>query len=236
MGKEWAWSFSKLKNFRMCPKRMHEVDILKNYTESSEQLDWGNSVHKSLAAAVLQAKGIGAMGSGRDMVRAAPLPETMAYMQKWIDVIAASPGKVLVEQKFAITRDFQKTEYFAPNTWYRGICDLLMINGASATAIDWKTGKVDHSSEQLMLMATCIFIHHPTIQTVKTRFIWLKEDTSTPEVFTRAEVMAQWSELLGEVKNMEHAFTTLTFPPRPNFTCRKYCPVTSCPFHGKDNR
>lgn len=236
MAKEWSWSFSKKKNFDTCPKRHYEVDILKNFTESSEALTEGNEVHKALAAAVLHACGIPTSGSGRDMVIAKPLPEPYSYLQKWVDVVATSAGTLKVEEKYAITRDFQKTAYFAPNTWYRGICDTLRLNGTTATALDWKTGKVQHNSVQLMLMATCIFIHYPQIETVKTRFVWLAEDCTTREIWQRSTIMKEWTALLPELATMEQASKTLTYPPKPGALCRKWCPVNSCPFHGKGTR
>jgi hypothetical protein len=233
MAKEWAWSFSKKKNFDTCPKRHYEVDILKNFTEDSEQLTQGNETHKALAAACLHGAGIPSSGSGRDAVIARPLPEPMNYMQKWVDVVTSAAGTLKVEEKYAITRDFQKTSYFAPNTWYRGICDVLKLNGDDATALDWKTGKVGHNSVQLMLMATCIFIHYPQIKTVKTRFIWLAEDCTTRDVWERATIMKEWTSLIPEINAMEQASKTLTYPPKPGALCRKWCPVTSCPFYGK---
>lgn len=236
MAKEWAWSFSKKKNFDTCPKRHYEVDILRNFTEDSEQLTAGNEAHKALAAACLHGAGVASSGSGRDMVKAAPLPEPLGYLQKWVDVVVASPGILKVEEKYAITRDFQKTAYFAPNTWYRGICDTLKLNSTTATALDWKTGKVKHNSVQLMLMATCIFIHYPQIETVKTRFVWLADDCTTREVWQRATIMNEWISLLPEIKQMEDASKTLTYPPKPGKLCRQWCPVTSCPFHGKSIR
>lgn len=221
MAKEWSWSFSKKKNFDTCPKRHYETDILKNYTESSEALTQGNEVHDALARAC----------SGK-----APLPEPMGYLQKWVDVVRTSPGDLKVEEKYAITRDFQKTAYFAPNVWYRGICDTLKLHNTTATALDWKTGKVTHNSVQLMLMATCIFVHYPQIETVKTRFVWLQDDCTTREVWQRSTIMREWTSLLPEIKAMEDASKTLTYPPKPGKLCRSWCPVSSCPFFGKSIR
>ena len=233
MAKEWAWSFSKFKNWLTCPKRYYEIDVQKNFVDESEALTWGNTVHAAMAAAALLAKGIPFMGTGRDKVTAAPLPETMGSYQKWIDVVKASPGRLLVEQKFSITRDLRPVSWFDNQTWYRGVCDLLMIHGNTATALDWKTGKIKHDSVQLMLMALCIFLHHPEITLVKTRFVWLQEDCTTPEQFTRDEIMKQLTTLIPQVNELEKAHQTLTFPPKPGKLCRKWCPVTSCPFYKK---
>jgi hypothetical protein len=233
MAKEWSWSFSKKKNFDTCPKRYYEIDIQKNFTEDTAQLTWGNEVHKGLAAACLHGAGIPSSGKGRDMVVAAPLPDTMKLYKPWVDVVVRAPGTLKVEEKYAITRDFQQTPYFAPNVWYRGICDILKLNGKDATALDWKTGGVKHNSVQLMLMATCIFIHYPQIETVKTRFIWLQDECTTRDEWRRDSIMSEWNSLIPEVNAMEQAQKTLTFPPKPSGLCRKYCPVTSCVYHGK---
>lgn len=220
MAKEWAWSFSRKNSYDTCPKRHYEVDVLKNFVEDSEQLTWGNTVHKALADAC----------TGKS-----PLPDTMKMYQKRVDEIAAStmPGRLLVEQKYAITRDFKPTSYFAPDVWYRGICDVVRVNEPVAFARDWKTGKVKHNSIQLMLMATCLFVHYPALRRVKTEFVWLQEDCVTPDLWDRRTIMQEWAVLLPEIAAMEKAYKALSFPPKPGKLCRKWCPVTSCPYHGK---
>ena len=84
-----------------------------------------------------------------------------------------------------------------------------------------------------MLMATCIFIHHPEVNQIKTRFMWLKDECTTRDTFDRHKIMEQWVPLIPEITAMQKAAETMTYPPKPNRLCRKHCPVTSCPFHGK---
>jgi hypothetical protein len=223
--KEWAWSYSKLKNYDVCPKRHYEVDILKNYSDESEAgaaaLQLGNDAHDALAKAC------------RDAV---PLPEKFKHYQVWVDRVRGGPGQLLVEQKYAITRDFRPTTYFARDVWYRGIGDIVRIDGPVALVLDWKTGKILEDSVQLMLMAQCIFSHYPAVRRVRSEFVWLKEECTTPEVFDRQEVANNWVELLPRVANLENASKTLTYPPKPGPFCKKYCPVDSCPFWRKGTR
>ena len=41
--KPFAWSYSRLKNFEVCPKRHFHVDIAKDFREEEgESLVWGN--------------------------------------------------------------------------------------------------------------------------------------------------------------------------------------------------
>lgn len=220
--KEWAWSYSKLKNFEVCPKRMYEVDILKSFSDGGgEALTWGNDVHAALAAA---------------LKNNTPLPEPMKIYQYWVDRVRAGTGQLFVEQKYAITRQFQKTTYFANDVWYRGIGDVVRINRDVALVLDWKTGKILEDSVQLMLMAQCLFSHFPEIKYVRSSFVWLKEDCETPELLSRQEVADQWVGLLDRVNGMEQASKDMNYPPKPGHLCKSWCPVTSCPFHGKGSR
>lgn len=219
MAKAFSWSFSKLKNVETCPRRHSEIDLLKNWHESSEQLVWGNQVHAALAESMINSN--------------VPLPVEMQSYQKYLDVYRGGNGLIEVERKYAITKDFQPTPWFAPNAWYRGVCDLLKINGPVAIAVDWKTGKIKPDSVQLMLMAQCIFSHFPAVQLVETHFVWLNEDATTRERYTRADVAGGWVGLLPRVNTYENMLKSGDFPPKPGGLCRSYCPVQSCEHHGK---
>lgn len=217
--KPFAWSYSKLKNFESCPKRHYEIDIAKNIKEEeSEQLLWGNQVHKALAKRV-------SLGS--------PLPPGMDHWEKWCERILAGGGTIAVEQQLAITREFAPCAWFGPDAWYRGIADVLKLNGPVALAVDWKTGKVLEDAVQLALMAACIFAHHPGLHKIRTEFIWLKDGVSTREDFTREGMATMWRNVWPRIEQLEHAHNTTTYPAKPGFLCRRWCPVVSCPHHGK---
>lgn len=213
----WAGSYSRLKNYETCPKRHYEIDIAKKYKDESELLDWGNRVHKAMADAV----------SGK-----APLPPEMAY-QKWVDKYKGGSGKIYVEQKYALTRDFQSSPYFGPLVWWRAIGDLVKVDPPVALGVDWKTGKILHDAPQLMLLAACIFATFPDVHKIRTDFVWLKEDCITTEYYTRSGIAQDWLSVLPRIKALETACANDDFPPKPSRLCRKHCPVLSCPFHGK---
>lgn len=220
MAKEWSWSYSKFKNYDVCPLRHYEVDLAKNYVDSSDALTWGNEVHAAMGNAC---KGT------------TPLPDSMKDHQKWVVKYASPglPGELKVEQQYAMTRDFQPTSWFGYNAWFRAKVDLLRIFGPAARAVDWKTGKMLHEPRQLMLSSQVIFAHHPQVQRIHTDFVWFKEDCSTPEVFDRATIHREWPVVLDRVKQMEDAARTMTYPPKPGRLCARYCPVQHCQFHGK---
>jgi hypothetical protein len=219
MAKAFAWSFSKLKNYETCPRRHEQIDILKNYREAEEPggpLDWGNRVHHALHAT---------LGKGE------PLPPEMVSYQKYVDMVHKLPGKLYVEQKYAITVGFEPTQYFAPNVWYRGIGDAVKISGTRGTILDWKTGAVKVDSVQLMLMAQCLFSHFPKIMRVHTGYIWLKDDATTVEIYDRKDMADSWLGLLDRVAQLEHASVTKNYPPKPSGLCTRHCPVESCKYY-----
>ncbi len=224
--KEFAWSYSKLKNFMSCPKKHYEVDLAKNYAEEANDdpntpLNWGNRAHEALALALTTNQ---------------PIADEFKDFQPWVDRVYAGPGQLLVEQKYAIDRDFGPTTYFAKNVWYRGIGDVVRIDGPVALVLDWKTGKILVDSVQLMLMAQCIFSHYPDVKRVRSEFVWLKDDCTTPEVFTRQEVADNWVHLMERVNALEMAHKLQDYPPKPSGLCKKWCPVTSCIYHGKGGK
>lgn len=220
MAKSFSFSWSKLTSFETCPKRHYEVDIVKTYHDDGEAMKWGSRVHDAFKTA---------LSTGER------LPPDLSPYQHWVDETLTGPGELLVEKKFALTRDFQPTEYFGPLVWYRGIADALRISGPVARVRDWKTGKIKHDSSQLMLMAACIFANYPEVMRILTEFVWLREDCVTPETFNRSDMANEWLHLLPRVKDLEEAARTMTYPPKPGKLCYQYCPVVSCPFHGKRN-
>lgn len=224
--KSFSWSYSKFKNFDACPLRHKKVDLDKEFADSSMALDWGNEVHDALHKAC---------------AGAVPLPASMTQYQMWVDRYASpglcGPGKLYVEQKYAMKKDFTPTAWNDwGNGWVRGIVDLMRIDGSAARVVDWKTGKLLHDSRQLMINSQIIFANHPQVRRIKTEFVWLKEnsiDAVTTEIFDRATIHREWPPVLNQVKQMEHAAATNSYPPKPGKLCARYCPVLSCPFHGK---
>jgi hypothetical protein len=223
--KPFAWSWSKLKNYRTCPKRHYEVDVAKNYSDDgSEAIIWGKQVHDALASRV---------GKGT------PLPVTMQGYEDWpasIDKMRAGGAKVLVENKLAMGKGFLATGFFAADTWFRCVVDVLAIapTGHAAIALDWKTGgKVQPEFEQLGLTAQVLFAHYPKLEVVSGVYVWLGHDTHSQKTYTRDGMAPFWNDIYPMVDTMAEAHKTMTYPPQPSGLCKHYCPVASCPYHGK---
>lgn len=232
-GKVWSWSYSKLKNFEVCPRKHYEVDLAKTFAEATSTdpdsaLNWGNRVHDEFKKA-LQAK--------------VPLPADLSPYQHWVDRLLNGPGELFVEQKYAINKNFAPVSWFDPDAWVRMIGDAVRIDSPFTDrhgnryrvglVVDWKTGKILDDSVQLMLMAQALFSTYPDLTHVRSEFVWLKDDCTTPEVFTRQEVAEAWTPLLARVHSLENAHITQTYPPKPGGLCKNWCPVQSCPYWKK---
>jgi hypothetical protein len=106
-----------------------------------------------------------------------------------------------------------------------------------AVAFDWKTGKdIKPEFEQLQLTAQMLFVHHPGLKEVHTAYYWSQHVTETTANYKPEDMVKLWAKLMPEVKKMEEAHRTTTYPPRPSGLCIRWCPVTSCPYHGKGSR
>jgi hypothetical protein len=220
MGKSFAWSWSRLKNWRACPKRHYELDISKNIREEeSEAILWGKRFHKAMEDRIGKNK---------------PLPQELSRYEKWPAML--DPYQARVELDLAVNRDFKPTAWFAPDTWLRAKVDVLMVKPDTAVALDWKTGKIDPEFEQLAITAQMVFSHHQSVQEVHTSYIWAKYDDETTKTYTRDDMAPLWAKLLPEVKRMEQAAKDMDYPPRPSGLCKSWCPVVSCPYHGKGSR
>lgn len=226
VAKKFSWSWSRLKNYRTCPKRHYEIDLAKNVKEDeSEQLRWGHQFHDAMA---------------KRIDKGTPLPATMTRYDKLPALMhqhKLDGADVSVELKLAMDQEFRPTAWFDPNTWFRGVVDVQYLVAPEAVAIDWKTGgKIEPEFEQLGLNAQLIFAHHPDVDTVHTVYQWAAHDAETNKSYNKGDMVPLWNKLLPEVKLMEEAARTLTYPPKPSGLCVKYCPVTSCPYHGKGTR
>lgn len=226
--KPFAWSWSRLKNFRTCPKRSWHVDIEKDFKEDeSEQLKWGNLLHDAMAKRIMS--GI-------------TLPPTMTRYDAWparVAMFKAAGLDVTCENKMAIARDLTACAFFDPAAWCRVVIDvkILVPQQRAAITIDWKTGgRVQPEFEQLGISAQAIFANHPEIDEVGTIYVWFGHDTQTVKVYRRADMVPLWNELNPDLQRMTEAYRTVTYPPTPSGLCMHYCPVTSCPYHGKGTR
>ena len=210
------WTYSQLDSFETCPRKFYHLKVARDIVEPpSPHAEWGTRVHTAFEEWIKN-------GS--------PLPEGMTQWQSLAEKLAKLPGEKLCEQKMALDKNFQPTDW--KTSWTRGIADLLVVHKDRAVVADYKTGK-RKPTEQLDLYAAYIFAHYPQVKVVTTAFVWLKDRKIDKKEVTRDEVPVVWSGFLPRVRKLESAYERDSWPERPSGLCRAYCPVYACKFNGK---
>jgi hypothetical protein len=215
-----AHSYSSIRDFEGCPRRYHEVRILKKFkSKDTEATLYGTAVHAAFEHYV------------RDKT---PLPETYKQFQPFVEPLANSNGEIQCEAKMAIRADFTPCEFFDADVWFRGIPDYLALNHEKklARVVDYKTGKSSRYADtaQLELMAAMIMLHYPDIDTVKGVLLFVVISDVIKAEFTRAELPTILSKWAGRAGAIEKTVDVGVWNPRSSALC-KFCPVTSCEYH-----
>jgi PD-(D/E)XK nuclease superfamily len=214
-------SHSALEAIQNCPRQYHEVKILKHFKDDkSEAALWGDRMHKVFETYLT--------GSNE-------LPSEFETYRGYLDAILSVNGEMYVELKMAIDTLLSPCDFFAGRSiFFRGVCDVLHVNGRFGKAIDHKSGKRKVNSKQMRRMAILIFYHFKEVDEVKVAFMWLKEGKRDSETFKRSDLTSLWLDTLPDLKYYADTFAQDTWPPRQSGLCKAHCPVTSCEFNGRN--
>lgn len=199
-----AWSHSRIDAFKKCPKMLkHQIDKDVPF-EQSEQMKWGDRVHKALEYRV------------RDKV---PLSGEFAQYESIALAIDRAPGNVFCENKITLDVGLQPTGWFAKDAYVRIIVDVMKINGNVGFMGDYKTGKMKFDEAQLKLFAAGGFQAYPHVDKWTTAYIWTQDKIIDPAVYTRDQLPKLWEELLVQPKRLQEAHVMNHWPAKPGWQC-----------------
>jgi hypothetical protein len=212
-----AHSYSSIKDFENCPRKYHEVRILKSFKQSdTEATLYGTAVHKAC----------------EDFIKlGTPFPTQFAQFQRYVEPLGAIEGDLYCEERMAIRADFTPCGFFDKDVWFRGIPDFLAINRRGVARVaDYKTGKSSRYADpaQLELLAAMIMAHYPDVHTVKGVLLFMVVGDVIKAEYTRAQLPEIWSKWAGRANAIEKALELGVWNPRSSPLC-KFCPVASCP-------
>lgn len=214
-----AWSYSRITSYEQCPRKFWNESVGKTVPfTKNEAAQYGDEVHKAFELFFKQQK---------------KLPLNLLHWTPTLQQIAAAPGEKAVEQQIALNARWEPVEWYAKDAWLRVKSDLTQINGARAAMWDWKTGKPSDDDTQLKLNAAVTFILDPSIERIDMAYLWLKTKSISPSKMLSTETPDFWATMLPRVARYQQAHDEQNFPPRPNFLCRGYCPITGCQYHEK---
>ena len=216
-----TWSHSSLKDYEGCPRRYHEVKVLKNYPfKDTDATLYGKELH---TAAELYIK------------EDTPLPPQFAFLQGTLDALIAKPGRKLCEHQMGVTKDLKPCGFMDKAVWVRGIADLLIIDDENLTAkvVDYKSGNNKYPDrEQLKLMALMVFAHFPHIRRVSGALLFVVKEDIAKASFMVGEAEEYWWDYRERVARIEQAHETGVWNPKPTPLCG-WCPVTTCEHNRK---
>lgn len=208
------WSFSVLSMFEQCRKKYYHLKVVKDIKDSDSSFSSeGKEIHDAMFKRV---------------IKKVDLPLPIRHFEKWATAFEKRPGEKQGELKLCLNYSFEPTGWFADDAWVRAIVDLLIVDGTTATIVDWKTGKVRIDWTQLQLTAAILSRLLPEIEKFNLVFVWLNQSKISSESILRSELKSIWQGLLPRVKQIEIAKQTTDFPASESGLCR-YCPVNICP-------
>lgn len=214
-----AHSYSAIKQFEQCPRQYHLVRILRKYkSPQSEAQKYGDLVHKAMENFLMYGQ---------------PLPPEFQQFLPYARRVAQVPGTMHCETKLGIRNDFSPCDFFDKDVWFRGMPDVMVIDGKRARIGDWKTGKSSRYADpdQLELMAAMVMAHYPEVEEVRGVLVFLVAQDAIHRTYTRSqfgEIMSHWA---GRASQIEAAVESGVWNPRQSGLC-PYCPVpgTACEF------
>lgn len=210
-----AWSYSSIKTFEQCPKKYFHLRVAKDVKdEPGEAADYGTAVHLAAEEFIRDGK---------------PIPEKFAYIRPVVERLAALPGDKMAELKLGIRKDYSPCGFFDKDVWWRGIADLLVIDGHRAWCVDYKTGKSARyaDTKQLDLLAGAVFSHFPEVTKIKSSLIYVVSGELIPKTHVITERSQYLSVFDQQIDQLDAAMENGVWNPKSGPLCG-WCPVTSC--------
>lgn len=212
-------SYSSISYFENCPRRYQEVKIRKTFADAPfDKASLGTQIHLAFEEHIRDGK---------------PLPERFFSYEDTMATIRATPGEKLCEQKVAVNAACDPVDYWDRSAVLRGSCDLVVMDGDSATVADYKSGAAKNPQpDQIELMAMFIFRMFPQIKRINGVLIFVEPRVLHTEYYVATDVDRIWQKWRGKMTKVDTAIRTGTFPEKPSGLCKLYCPVTSCNHNG----
>jgi len=213
-----AWSYSSIKTFDQCPKKYYHLRVVKDIKdEGSDATIYGQEVHKA----------------AEDYIKSGTeIPAKFSFIKPTLDVLNAFPGTKKCEIKLGVKKmeaGYEPCGFFDKDVWWRGIADLLIIDGGTAHLIDYKTSKNAKYADmkQLDLMAGAVFVHFPEVERVKSALAFVVSNEFIHKQHHKKDLGQYLSVFDGELDRLAAAEETGVWNPVSGPLCR-YCPVEFC--------
>ena len=218
-----TWSYSSLKTFEQCPKKYFHLKVVKDVKDQgSEATIYGQEVHKA----------------AEDFIKlGTPVPERFAYLRDTLEALNKIEGDKHCEMKLGLKLtddDYAPCGFFDKEVWWRGIADLVIIQGDTAYSVDYKTSKSAKyaDTKQLDIVAAALFVHFPQLRKIKSALCFVVSNEFIKKdhhIEDRNKYFETFNPLLDRLTGAEDSGV---WNPISGPLCR-FCPVTMCEHNNK---
>jgi hypothetical protein len=217
------WSYSGLKTFQQCPKKYYHLKVAKDIVDQGgEAANYGKLVHKAAEDYI------------RDGIE---IPEKFAYMRPILNAFNKIKGEKHCELEMGIAirnGEFVACAFDAPDYWWHGIADLVIIDDSKAYLADYKTSKNAKyaDTKQLDLLAAGVFLRFPEVKEIKSALAFVVSNEFIKKEHVRLMQDKYLHVMKPELDRLEAAMSNQVWNPISGALCG-FCPVDTCVHHRK---
>lgn len=218
-----TWSYSSIKTFDQCPKKYYHLRIAKDVKDSgSEATMYGQELHKA----------------AEDYIKAdTPIPPKFKFVTPVVDSVKNIPGEKHCELKLGVKKTptgYEPCGFFDKDVWWRGISDVVVMQGDMAYSLDYKTSKNAKYADlkQLDLVAAALFTHFPHLKKIKSALAFVVSNEFVQKEHFWELRDSYFSTFDPELDRLAAAQETGVWNTNTGPLCR-FCPVTTCEHNRK---
>jgi hypothetical protein len=217
-----AWSYSSIKLFDTCHRKYESERVTKEvkYTDSDATI-YGKELHLACEEYIRDGK---------------PVPPRFEFVLPYLKKLNAIPGEKICELQVGLKKEdgrFVACGFKDRDVWFRGVADLVIVDGPKGWLVDYKTNKNARYADprQLALMAACLFAKYPELEKIKAGLLFVVSGDFIKSEYTRDKAFEIFADLHGLLTQREMAYNTNVWNPKPNGLCKRFC-RTACPHNG----
>tara|TARA_R110000823_G_scaffold93047_1_gene203902 strand:- start:4 stop:669 length:666 start_codon:yes stop_codon:yes gene_type:complete len=218
-----AWSYSSINTFKQCPKKYYHLKVAKDVKDKGSTATlYGQQVHQA----------------AEDYIASeTPIPAKFRFLTPIVKALNAIEGEKLCEMKLGVAQTdegYKPTTFFAKDVWWRGIADLVIINGDTAHSIDYKTSKNARyaDTKQLDAVAAALFVHYPQLKKVKSALAFVVSKDFIKKEHTVDLKDSYFASFKPDLDRLAAAEDSDVWNAISGPLCG-WCPVVSCEHHRK---
>jgi len=209
MSVTYNWSYSSLDLFLQCPHKYYRLKVKKDIKEPvSDHLTYGLDVHRAAENFIKDGTAI---------------PEKFKFIEPMLQKLNAYEGEKLCEHRMGLTRNLEPCGFFDKRVWWRGVADLIILNGDSAKIVDYKTGKSSKyaDTKQLEILSLAVFRHFPQVKRVKGGLLFVVASEFVKSEYDAEKSDIYWQRWLTNTAQLEKAFLVVRRSSGPYFAIPK---------------